>query len=78
MITNSSFKYLPESEFEIFTTKNGDMQVTYKEHSVILTGYSKEYVYINDPLTEVPNKAVDRKKFEEAWIQMGSQAISVK
>lgn len=78
VITNSRFKNLPESEFKIFTTKNGDMKVTRKEHSVILTGYSKEYVYINDPLTEVPNKAVDRKGFEEAWIQMGGQAISVK
>lgn len=77
VITNSTFQLLPENEFREFNTKNGSMKVTYREHSVVVTGYSEEYIYLNDPLAEAPEKRVDRQAFEEAWVQMGSQAISV-
>jgi uncharacterized protein YvpB len=77
VITNAKFKKLPESEFRIFNTKNGPMKVTYQEHSVIITGYDEEYVYINNPLAQEPNTPVNRKDFEEAWVQMGSQAMGI-
>ncbi|MBP3040813.1 C39 family peptidase [Bacillaceae bacterium Marseille-Q3522] len=77
VITNTQFKRLPESEFQIFHTRNGDMKVTYWEHSVVITGYDQNFVYINDPLADTANIRVDRTSFEEAWIQMGNQAISI-
>lgn len=77
VIANAKFEKLPDSEFKTFYTKNGEMKVTYWEHSVVITGYNNEYVYINDPLAHTPNTEVNRKNFEEAWLQMGSQAISV-
>ncbi|WP_187119065.1 C39 family peptidase [Bacillus marasmi] len=78
VITNYKFKRLPESDFLEFHTKNGSMKVTYSEHSVVITGYNEDFVYLNDPLADEPNTSVNRKDFEEAWRQMGSQAVSVK
>lgn len=77
VITNSTFAPLPESEFTVWNTNSGDVKITYSEHSVLIVGYDEHSVYINDPLAESGYKAVPRKAFEQAWIQMGSQAIGV-
>ncbi|PFA86230.1 C39 family peptidase [Bacillus cereus] len=78
VITNAKFKKLSEDQFRIYQTKTGPMSVTYQQHSVVITGYTDDSVYINDPLAEMSNKVVNRKQFEESWIQMGSQAISIR
>ncbi|WP_336973999.1 C39 family peptidase [Bacillus thuringiensis] len=77
VITNAHFKNLSEDQFRMYQTKNGPMSVTYQQHSVVITGYTRDSVYLNDPLAETKNRIVDRKKFEESWVQMGSQAISI-
>lgn len=77
VITNSTFAPLPESEFTVWNTISGDVKITYSEHSVLIVGYDGHSIYINDPLAESGYKAVPRKAFEQAWIQMGSQAIGV-
>lgn len=77
VITNAQFKKLSEDQFRIYQTKNGPMSVTYQQHSVLITGYTSDSIYINDPLAETKNRVVDRKQFEESWVQMGSQAISI-
>jgi uncharacterized protein YvpB len=59
----------------MWQTKEGPLNVTYHEHSVVMTGYDDKSVYINDPLADEPNKKVNRHDFEEAWLQMGSRAI---
>ncbi|GGE63321.1 C39 family peptidase [Priestia taiwanensis] len=76
VITNATFAPLKDNQFETWNTKSGKMRVTYHEHSVVMTGYDDEYVYINDPLDKEMDKKVPRKQFEEAWVQMGKQAIS--
>lgn len=77
ILTNSWFSYLPEEQFRTWQTNEGSMKVTYRQHSVVLTFYDDEYVYINDPLQSEKNVAVNRTNFEEAWIQMGSQAFYI-
>jgi uncharacterized protein YvpB len=77
VITNATFKQLPEDEFQLWDTSVGEMKVTYEEHSVVVTGYDENYVYINDPLANQENKRIDKQDFEEAWIQMGRQALVV-
>ncbi|EOP91558.1 hypothetical protein IGM_01972 [Bacillus cereus HuB4-4] len=77
VITNAKFKKLSGDQFRIYQTKTGPMIVTYQQHSVVITGYTNDSIYINDPLAEMSNKVVNRKQFEESWIQMGSQAISI-
>jgi uncharacterized protein YvpB len=77
VITNSTFAPLPESEFTIWETNTGKVKITYREHSVLIVGYDEESIYINDPLASNGYKAVSRTPFEQAWKQMGSQAIGI-
>jgi uncharacterized protein YvpB len=77
VITNTTFKKLPQHEFETWNTKQGKIKITYKEHSVVITGYDSAFIYINDPLAEKPNKKVPKQGFIDAWVQMGSQALTI-
>jgi uncharacterized protein YvpB len=77
VITNSTFAPLTESEFSVWDTNTGKVKITYKEHSVLIVGYDEQSIYINDPLANEPYIAVPRKAFEQAWVQMGSQAIGI-
>lgn len=76
MITNATFAPLDEDEFTTWETNSGDVSITYNEHCVVLVGYDKEFVYIRDPLSDNLDVKVPRESFEQAWVQMGSQAIS--
>ncbi|AJG74324.1 C39 family peptidase [Bacillus thuringiensis] len=76
MITNATFAPLDEDEFTTWETNNGDVSITYNEHCVVLIGYDQESVYIRDPLKDSLDVKVPRERFEQAWVQMGSQAIS--
>jgi uncharacterized protein YvpB len=77
IITNATFNKLPESEFRTWNTPSGKIQITWKEHSVVITGFDEENIYINDPLVKEPNRKLPREAFQKAWEQMGSQAITI-
>jgi uncharacterized protein YvpB len=74
IITTSSFA--PVSDFQTWNTPQGTVQVSLSEHSVVITGYDANYIYINNPYGE-KNQQLDRSTFEQAWVQMGSQAIAI-
>ncbi|UOE54762.1 C39 family peptidase [Cytobacillus oceanisediminis] len=76
VIINTAYKQLSDDFFQTWHTPSGKIQVTYKEHSVLLTGYDQEYMYFNDPLTGEKNKKAPITDFEKAWVQMGKQAIT--
>ncbi|MDC3415953.1 C39 family peptidase [Aquibacillus salsiterrae] len=76
VITTVSLGPLPDWNFTTWKTKNGEVKITYSEHSVVVTGYNADYVYVNDPLYDKANRKVNRDSFEAAWEQMGSQAVS--
>ncbi len=78
VIINTEYKHLPEHYFETWYTAEGPVSVTYKEHSVLVTGYDQEYIYFNDPLTNMKNRKAPIADFEAAWVQMGRQAITIK
>jgi uncharacterized protein YvpB len=73
-IVNMDYMPLSDDDFEQWQTPDGPIEITYKEHSVLVTGYDDEYIYINDPLNETDK--VDKDSFIAAWEQMGKQAIS--
>jgi uncharacterized protein YvpB len=75
VITTTSFS--PVSSLESWTTPEGTVDITYNMHSVVITGYNQESIFINDPYG-TKNKQVDRQGFIKAWEQMGSQAIVIK
>lgn len=76
VITTSKFKELSGDNFRTWVTPSGTIDVTYSEHSVLITGYDKDYVYFNDPLTGEQNKKAPIDDFIASWVQMGSQAIT--
>jgi uncharacterized protein YvpB len=74
IITTSSFA--PVSDFKTWNTPQGTTRITFSEHSVVITGYDANYIYINNPYGQ-KNQRVNRSSFEKAWVQMGSQAIVI-
>jgi uncharacterized protein YvpB len=74
IITTSTFS--PVSEFETWQTPQGEVDITYKMHSVVITGFDSDSIYINNPYGE-KNQKLDRDAFIQAWEQMGSQAIVI-
>lgn len=76
VINNEWFKRLPGKYFRTWITENGPLDITYKEHSVLVTGYDDEFVYFNDPLRPEKDRKVFKRKFIEGWRQLGSQAVS--
>lgn len=76
VITNTSYQPLSEDKFQTWNTPTGKVKITYKEHSVLITGFDPHYIYFNDPLTGEKNKKAPIKDFEESWVQMGRQAIT--
>nr|WP_256217186.1 C39 family peptidase [Bacillus sp. 491mf] len=77
IIANTTFQPLAADSFESWNTNAGELKITYFEHSVVITGYDQNFVYVNDPLASKPRKSIPRSQFEKAWEQMGKQAITI-
>jgi uncharacterized protein YvpB len=76
VVTNTRYDRLADNQFHQWTTINGKLNITYKLHSVLMTGYDDEYIYFNDPLEGIKNKKILKENFLAAWTQMGQQAIT--
>ncbi|WP_164669624.1 C39 family peptidase [Virgibacillus doumboii] len=74
IITTANF--VPVNDFQTWNTPSGKVDVTFSVHSVVITGYDENHVYINNPYGQ-KNQKVERKNFEKAWKQMGSQAVVI-
>lgn len=77
IITNTKYNELPAENFEMWNTPDGQIRVTYNEHSVLITGYDENYIYINDPMAKTPNIKKGKSNFIKAWEQMGKQAVTI-
>lgn len=76
VITNTLYQKLGDDQFTTWDTPTGQVNITFKEHAVLLTGYDQQNIYFNDPLTGEKNKKAPIADFKESWVQMGSQAIT--
>ncbi|MBT2659394.1 C39 family peptidase [Bacillus sp. ISL-18] len=74
IITTTTFA--PVSNFQSWNTPQGPIRITYSEHSVVITGYDQNYIYINNPYGN-KNQKLNKSNFIKAWEQMGSQAIVI-
>ncbi len=74
VIINSTYSVLPDSQFQTWVTDYGEIDITYRVHSILITGYDDDFIYFNDPLNY--KSFANRDDFIDAWIQMGSQALS--
>ena len=75
VIINSHYKHLPKEQFETWQTEDGPLDITYRQHAVLITGYDEEKVYFNDPLNYRSSAPI--KDFIAAWEQMGKQSITM-
>ena len=75
MITNATYAPLDEDEFTIWETNGGDVSITYNEHCVVLVGYDKESVYIQDPLNERPNVRCKRRILKRRGYKWGAKRL---
>ncbi len=78
VIINTKYDELPQSSFEIWNTPDGEVKITYAEHSVLIVGYDDNYIYINDPLSMTGYTKKEKSRFIKAWKQMGRQAVTIK
>ncbi|NMB19119.1 MAG: hypothetical protein GX984_06685 [Erysipelothrix sp.] len=75
VIINADYKELPKESFITWQTNDGPIDVTMRQHSVLITGYDQEYIYFNDPLKRQKKAPID--DFQASWIQMGKQALTI-
>ncbi|WP_052948640.1 C39 family peptidase [Mesobacillus campisalis] len=66
----------PHAPFQTWNTPEGPVEVTFQMHSVVITGFDKEFIYVNDPYGQKDRK-VDRDHFIASGELMGSQAVVI-
>ncbi|MCX7571062.1 C39 family peptidase [Tumebacillus sp. DT12] len=64
--------------WDTWDSPTGRVRTTWNEHAVLLVGYGPDCVYINDPFDGTKAKRVERARFEQSWIAMGMQAVTVR
>lgn len=57
-------------------TPIGPIRTTFSEHAVLLTGFDRQYVFVNDPLSGQKNLKIEKKQFIATWESLGKQALS--
>jgi uncharacterized protein YvpB len=62
----------------VWTSARGKVAMTRQEHTVLLVGYDRFHVYVNDPWNGQTAIPLDRGQFELVWKSMGSQAVTVR
>jgi len=78
VIQNTNFDYLSKQHWTKWQTQDGPVDITYHEHSVVITGFDEQNIYIHDPLTGAKHRKLNKKAFIRGWDQMGRQAIVIK
>jgi len=73
--TNVTFK--PVYDWVTWQSDHGPVTVTYDEHAVLLVGYTRDDIILNNPENGAKDEKVPRGAFLASWRQMGRQAITV-
>ena len=76
--TVTTLTFTPADDMRVWDTPQGKVNITYKDHSVVITGFDRQQklIYVNDPMG-YKNRAVSWQIFVKTYNQMGKQAIYV-
>jgi uncharacterized protein YvpB len=69
--------FQPTSNWVTWNSPDGPVRATFSEHAVLLVGYNRTQLFVNDPLDGAKSKPVDRQSFIAAWKQLGQQAVTI-
>jgi uncharacterized protein YvpB len=72
----TTIDFIENVQWTVWDTALGPIRATFSEHAVLLVGYDKDHVYVNDPLNEKSNLKINKALFIRTWEMMGKQAIS--
>jgi uncharacterized protein YvpB len=72
----STINYEESVNWIDWDTSIGPVHVTLSEHAVLLVGYDKDNVYVNDTLSGLSQVKINKALFIRTWEIMGKQAIT--
>jgi uncharacterized protein YvpB len=72
----TTIDYIENVQWTEWDTSLGPIRATFSEHAVLLVGYDKDHVYVNDPLNDKSNLKLNKALFIRTWEMMDKQAIS--
>lgn len=68
--------YKAPDRWESWKHGNEEIKTPLDLHAVVLVGFDKEHLYINDPLTGKKAQKTKKDSFLESWNALGQQALS--
>lgn len=68
----------PTTDWGTWQSPEGPVRWTPKEHAVLVVGYDRTQVFINNPLNGRKAQAVQIGPFIQSWEQLGQQAVTVR
>ena len=78
VIVWTTLSFAPVSDWLTWQSPEGTVHATLYEHTVLLVGFDKDQVFVNNPLTGTAAEAVPIQPFKDSWVQLGRQAVTVK
>jgi len=72
----TTINYQESVDWIEWDTSIGPIRTTFSEHAVLLVGYDKDNVYVNDPLTGLSQMKINKALFIRTWEMMEKQAVS--
>ena len=78
VIVWTTLTFAPVKDMLTWRSPEGIVHATMYEHTVLLVGFDKTDLFINNPLTGDQAESVPITTFRDSWIQMGRQAVTVK
>ena len=75
VVVNTRYTYLPPYQWVTHQTDDGPIQITWRMHAVLVTGFDENTIFFNDP-NNVQHSA-NRANFQAAWEQIGRQAVTI-
>jgi uncharacterized protein YvpB len=72
----TTINYQESVDWLEWETSIGPIRTTFSEHAVLLVGYDKDNIYVNDPISGLSQVKVKKALFIRTWEMMEKQAIS--
>jgi len=66
----------PPRRYTTWKNNNNTIEAYFSQHCVLVTGYSENFVYYNDPLNLGKNKKISKATFIAAYNSMGKMALT--